>query len=351
MASTRISDIIVPELFTPYVQQVSAEKSALVASGALVREPSLDMAANEGSKVVNVPSFKDITNEAEDVGSDDPDTSSTPKKIGTSQELAPKLFRNASWSSMGLAALLAGASPFEMIGNRTAAFWAKRLQAAWLAYLAGIFADNDAAPAGTEHVQYDLTYSLLALNGGVFKDGLTNFSAEAMIDAAQTMGDASDELGLVWMHSVVAARAKKLNLIDAIPDSEGPIKFQTYLGHAVIIDDGMPASSGTYDTYLLAPGALRYGVGDLDAAAEGGPATEIDRKPAAGNGSGETILHNRNLWLPHLPGHKYAGTYPTGGPTNAATSNNLAAAGSWLRVFPERKQIKIARLRTREAAA
>ena len=51
----------------------------------------------------------------------------------------------------------------------------------------------------------------------------------------------------------------------------------------------------------------------------------------------------------HPAGHAYAGTPANGGPSNAATANNLAAAASWNRVYPERKQIKIARLRTTEA--
>ena len=50
----------------------------------------------------------------------------------------------------------------------------------------------------------------------------------------------------------------------------------------------------------------------------------------------------------HPTGNAYVGTPPAGGPSNAATTNNLAAAASWARVFSERKLIKIARLITRE---
>ena len=50
----------------------------------------------------------------------------------------------------------------------------------------------------------------------------------------------------------------------------------------------------------------------------------------------------------HPVGHAYVGTAPKGGPSNAATTNNLADAASWQRAFTERKQIKVARLITRE---
>jgi hypothetical protein len=50
-----------------------------------------------------------------------------------------------------------------------------------------------------------------------------------------------------------------------------------------------------------------------------------------------------------VTGHAYVGTAANGGPANGSGANNLAAAGSWNRVAAERKQVKIARLRTTEA--
>ena len=35
---TRISDVVVPEIFTPYVQQLTEEKSRLIQSGAVVSD-------------------------------------------------------------------------------------------------------------------------------------------------------------------------------------------------------------------------------------------------------------------------------------------------------------------------
>ena len=54
-------------------------------------------------------------------------------------------------------------------------------------------------------------------------------------------------------------------------------------------------------------------------------------------------------WIVHPMGHAYTGVAPDGGPSNLATVNNLAAATSWDRRKPQRKMVKIARLRTREA--
>ena len=56
--------------------------------------------------------------------------------------------------------------------------------------------------------------------------------------------------------------------------------------------------------------------------------TETDRKPDAGTGGGQDILYNRVEWVIHPSGNAYVGTAPAGGPSNAATANNLAAATS-----------------------
>lgn len=345
--TTRISDVIVPEIFNPYVQQMTEEKSRLIASGAVVRSAQLDQDLAGGGLTFKAPSFKDLDNEEENVSTDVADddftggsANSTPKKTGTSNEIAVRLSRNQSWSSSDLTAALAGVDPMNSIADRVSTYWARRLQAAFVATVNGIFADNNAAPAGTEHVQGDLTNDI---SGVSYSAGVTDFSAPAFIDAAVTMGDSMGDLTMVCVHSIVYARMQKNNLIDFIPDSRGETMIPTFLGRIVIVDDGVPSpSSGIYHTWLFGGGAALLGMGAPKVP------TETARKPDAGNGGGQEVLYNRVEWSIHPVGHKYAGTPANGGPSNAATANNLAHAASWQRVYPERKQIKIARLITRE---
>lgn len=337
---TKIADIVVPRRFTQYVRQTTEMKSRLVQSGAVVRDELLDSLLAGGGITFDVPSWKDLDNDDDNISSDDETTNATPAKIGTSQEVGVRLSRNKSWSSMDLTAALAGDDPLSVIVDKVAGYWARRLQAAFIATMTGVFADNAAAPSGSEHVQNDMTVDI---KGGSFVDGVTNFSAEALIDAATTMGDSMESLGLLFVHSVVYARMQKNNLIDFIPDSEGRVVIPTFLGRVVVVDDGMPLASGVAESWLFGAGAVRLGMSDPKVP------TEVDRKPDAGNGGGEERLYNRHEWMIHPVGNKYAGTAPNGGPSNAATANNLAAAASWQRVWPERKQIKIARLITRES--
>lgn len=343
---TQVSDVIVPEIFNPYVQQLTEEKSRLIQSGAAVRDPQLDAFLAGGGLTTNMPSMKDLDNEEENISSDQADDSytglnnnSTPRKTGTANEVGVRLSRNQSWSSADLTAVLMGNDPMSSIASRVATYWARRQQAAFVATMNGIFADNDAAPAGSEHSIGDLTNDV---SGTAYSSGVTDFSAPAFIDAAVTMGDSMGDLSLVAVHSIVYARMQKNNLIDFIPDARGEVTIPTFLGRVVIVDDGIPAVNGVYHTWLFGAGAVRVGMGAPKVP------TETKRDPDAGNGGGAEILYNRVEWLIHPNGHRYAGTPPNGGPSNAGTTNNLANAASWQRVYSERKQIKVARLITRE---
>ena len=343
--TTRVSDIIVPELFTPYAQNLTTEKSRLIQSGLISRSEVLDNFLAGGGLTIQMPSFKDLDNDAERVSTDtsvpfaDADASlpsgvarpPNPNKIGTLKEIAVRMSRNNSWSSSNLAATLAGANPMDAIASRVADYWIRRMQAAFVATWRGVIADNAANDSGD--------YAL-DISGASFQDGVTNFSAEAFLDAAQTMGDNQSILTAVMVHSVVYNRMMKNNLIDFIPDSEGRVNIPTFLGREVIVDDGMPRTGSVYDTWLFGAGATQMGIGSPPVP------TEVERKGGAGNGGGQDVLYNRVEWCIHPTGHAFVmSSIPDGGPANS----DLDDATSWDRRYPERKQIPFARLVTREA--
>lgn len=345
MAKVAISDIVVPEIFTPYAMRETEQKSRLVQSGAVVSDEEMNALLNGGGLTFEMPTYDDLDDSDENIANEaDPQVHGgpnepTPSGITAQPEISFRMERNKSWSASQLSKLLSGDDPLAAIGSRVSDYWVRRQQSLFIACMNGVFADNDAAPAGSEHVQGDMTVSLAGLNAGVYQAGLTDFSAEAFIDATLTMGDSMEDLTMVMMHSVVYARAQKNNLIDFIPDATGQIQIPTFLGREVIVDDGMPFSAGLYETWLFGAGAVVLGQGTPDVP------TEIQRIAGAGNGAGQEVLWNRVRWGIHPKGHAYVGATPSGGPTNAV----IAGAASWERRAAERKQIKIARLITRES--
>ena len=361
---TQVSDIVVPEIFTPYTQQLTEQKARLVQSGVLAMSDLIGNLLAGGGLTFNVPSFRDLDDDADNVSTDDVadiialSTSagtpafpasfndSIPLKIETDTEVAVRLSRNQSWSSADLAEALAGADPQEAVANRVAFYWVRRLQSVFIATFQGVSKDNGVNDSG------DYSNDIA---GASFVDGVTNFSAEAFLDAAVTMGDSMEDLTAVMVHSIVFNRMQKNNLIDFIPDARGEVTIPTFLGREVIIDDQMPngtgavrgdgtaGNAGVFETWLFGAGAAQWGQGSPKVP------TAVAREEAAGNGGGQEILHSRREWSLHPVGHAYIGTAPNGGPGNGTGATDLNIATSWNRVFPERKQIKFARLITRES--
>ncbi len=356
--ATQITDVVVPEVFSPYIQQLTEEKTRLIQAGVIARDEMLDDLLSGGGLTFETPSYRDL--DADDsTGSDRVSTDTSvpfagpydssgatvalpagqafepnPQKIQTDSEIAVRLNRNQSWSSSDLASALAGADPMDAIGQRVSTYWARRLQRIFVAQMNGIIKDNIANDSG----DYENDIS-----GASFSDGVTNFSSAAFLDAAVTMGDSQEDLTAVMVHSIVYNRMQKNNLIDFIPDARGETKIPFFLGRQVIVDDGMPRNGSVYDTWLFGAGQMRLGVGSAKVP------VETKRDPGAGNGGGQETLYTRNEWCMHFVGHAYTGTASGGGPGNGTGANELNNATSWNRVYPERKQIKFARLVTREA--
>lgn len=342
MTTTRISDVVVPEIFGPYVQQLTQDKSRLIRSGAVTVSQPLSAALAGGGLTFNEPSFQDLDDVEENQSTDDPDQKSTPNKIGSATEIQVRLSRNNSWGSMNLTADLAGVDPMQAIANRVSDYWVRREQAIFVATMQGVFANNAKAPNENEfHVQNDMVYDI---SGTAFANGATNFSASAFIDTTATMGDSMEELKLIMVHSITYARMLKNNLIDFVADAVNPnaTNVPTFLGRMVIVDDKMPHKDGVFESWLFGAGAIQIGNGSPKVP------VEVESAPSSGNGAGGEILYSRKELVLHPAGHAFVATSAKGGPSNGSTVGNLANELSWRRVFKERKQIQIARLVTRE---
>ena len=94
MAGTTLQDVIVPELFNPYVINRTMELSALVQSGIIVNNTEFDALASQASPMVNMPFFEDLTGESEQVieGTDLNDN-----KITSNKDVAVILRRAKMW--------------------------------------------------------------------------------------------------------------------------------------------------------------------------------------------------------------------------------------------------------------
>lgn len=326
---TKLTDVIVPELFTQYVLEATKEKSELIASGAIEDNPQLNQLVNGGGTTLQMPKWNDLTGESQ-VFSESADIETD--KITSHKEIATLLLRAKAWSAHDLAAALAGDDPMKRIADRVAAWWVRDEKRIVMSILQGVFGASTMAG----HV-LDIT-----------SDTDTKISGKAVLDAKQLMGDAADDLTLIYMHSAVFTELQKQQLIAYVQPANANIRIPTYLGYNVICDDSAPVTLGTpasggnpatpdvFTTYLLSRGCIQRGTGTPP----GFVATETARNAK----KSVDELYNRQAKVLHPKGMSWIASASD---ITAETPSNseLATGTNWQLAAAESKQVGMVALK------
>jgi hypothetical protein len=333
MATLR-SDIIIPEVFTPYVIEQTTQRDAFLASG--VVQPLAELNATEGGDFINVPFWKANLSGDFEVLTDS--TSLIPGKIQADKQVGVILHRGRAFESRDLAALAAGADPMAAIGAKIADYIANQRQKDLLSCLAGVFG---AVEDTTGAAFIDLT-----IDGGT-GDTPTVLSPRHVAEAKSLLGDQGDKLTAIAMHSKVYYDLVERKAIDYVATTDargttttqsggslvaaygGSVEVPTYCGLRVIVsDDVQTEGSGStteYATYFFTQGAIASGE-------QMAMQTETDRDILAKSDAMSIDLH----YVYHPVGAKWGVT--TTNPTRA----QLATVGNWSKVY-ETKNLGIVR--------
>ncbi len=332
MALTQLADAIDNEIYLEHFLLRKKNCSALFDSGVVVEDESirLQLEQQSGCDII-LPYWNDLDDSKEaQISSDDPALACDPCKADMGQERAIKHTRTKQWSAASLVKACAAGDPLDVFTSQSAEWWARSTQRHLLAQLEGIAAHNMVVDNG------DMTFDAVVNGVG----GSTVFDGANFIQALATMGDCSNSLTAVVMHSVVYHNLLTNNIITFIPESETNRNIATYMGARVIVDDNLPVDgSGNYTSYIFGTGAFSY------APARHDNAIVIDRDECAGNGEGVETLYTRHHYVLHPRGFSFDRTANGGIAGNSPTNPEEANPDFWSRVFP-RKNIPLAFLVT-----
>ena len=327
MADTKISDVIVPEVFNQYVVERTSDLARFYMGGIVSNNAELDALASQGGKLVNMPFWDDLTGDDEllsDSGA------LTVNPITSGQDIAALHMRGKAWGVNDLAKALSGDDPMAAVGNMVADFWARKYRTLAIQSLVGVLADNVTTNSGD--MINDIAVEAIASHTAD-----TKFSAEALIDGLATFGDSIGGVVGIAFHPDVYYNMQKLDLISFQKESQGDSVVETYRGLRVVVDRTLPTVAGStdgtkYTTVLFGEGALGLGQGSAPVP------TETDRDSLAGS----DILITRSHFLMHPRGVKFNSTTVVGHtPSNA----ELALTANWSRVY-ERNNVRIASIVT-----
>lgn len=312
MPVTKIADVVQPDLFAQYVIDKTTEKSEIMNAGVVENNAELNRLITGGGTILTMPKWNDLSGKSQVLDDTNP---ITVNNITSKSELATLLIRANAWGAHELAGALAGDDPMKAIAERVADWWVRDEKSNIMSILNGVFASA----------------SMSGLVKDITSDTNKAISANAVLDAKQLMGDASDLLTMIYMHSATFTELQKQNVIQFIPISESKISIPTYLGYRVVCDDSAPVdtsgSTPKYTTYLLARGAIQRGIGT--------PATltqvETDRDSL---GSTDYLI-NRQAKVLHPKGISWIGGANITGPT--PSDAELATGTNWNRVSDIKK--------------
>ena len=335
MATLR-SDIIIPEVFTPYVIEQTTQRDAFLASG--VVQPMAELNATEGGDFINVPFWKANLSGDFEVLSDS--SSLTPGKITADKQVGVILHRGRAFEARDLAALAAGADPMAAIGAKIADYVANQRQKDLLSCLGGVF--GSLGTNSSSAAFFGLTID------GESGDTPTVLSPRHVAEARALLGDQGDKLSAICIHSKVYYDLVERKAIDYVTETDarltssvtdfvggsiapayGNPTVPTYMGLRVIVSDDVQTdgsgSSTEYATYFFTQGAVASGE-------QMAMQTETDRDILAKSDAMSIDLH----YCYHPVGAKWAVT--TTNPTRA----QLETVGNWSKVY-ELKNLGIVR--------
>ena len=334
MAMTVRSDVIIPEIFTPYVLEATTQRDAFLQSG--VVQPLAELNATEGGDFVNIPFWKANLSGDFEVLSDS--ASLTVGNITADKQIGVILHRGRAFESRDLAALAAGSDPQAAIGDKLGAYIANQRQKDLIQCLSGVFGSLNANTSSSAF--FGLTID------SETTDTPTVLSPRHVAEARALLGDQGEKLTAMCVHSKVFYDLVERRAIDYVSTDDargtsttqsggsmgaayGTVDVPTYMGLRVIVSDDVETTgSGAtteYGTYFFTEGAVASGE-------QAGTQIETDRDILSKSNALSVDLH----YVYHPVGAKWGVT--TTNPTRA----QLATASNWSKVY-ETKNIGMVR--------
>lgn len=344
MASTVRGNVIIPEVFTPYLTEASTVRNSFIMSGVVTPLDALNV--NEGGDTVVIPNWKaNLTGDAERLTDT---TSMTPGNITADKQIGVVLHRGRAWGARDLASMAAGSNAMNAIGDKSADYITNEQQKDLIAALNGVFGALGSSNSGA-------AFADLCVDASGSSE--TNLGPRQIAAAEVILNEDADKLGAIVMPPQVYADLKERKAIDFVSATDARVTASTaaagsitalnafggsvaaaytanlavpfYMGMRVIRSKDLPKSgSGSttkYACYVMGTGAV--GTGQQAALR-----TDTDRDILALESVMAVDWHN----VYHPLGSRYIG------PVNP-TRAELATAANWQKVF-ETENIGIVRI-------
>lgn len=339
-AATEIAQLWTPDIWIRGLTEKMRHFPALVNSPIVKRTPEFDSLAGGGGITINIPYFRDITDQA-----DAPQVENTEpayQAIGSGKQIAPICNRETANNVTALAAAVSGSEPVEEIVGQLARRRLKQRQLVMENILAGIFGFSN-APGGAGALQ--------ANRNDVFSETGANPGANQLIstfnvvDTIALLGELADTTmgGGIFMHPTIRASLIKQDqiafthysqqsgtLLTGEVPGNGAGMVEYYKGYRVFVSVNLVRAANVsgfvFATYIFAPGVFAWG----EKPQVGGPLNQPVIDVASLNywaqaPSNVANIYDRTRFILHPNGMRWVG-FPAG---QSAANAEFATAANW----------------------
>lgn len=311
---------------------------AMLNSGAVVDDATVAGLIANGSDTYTMPFYNALSGTPDNYDGQTNITASAP--TGTAMSGIVYGRAHGFTSRDFIADFNSGADPMAVITSKVAKWWRTYEQSVLLGELNAVFGITGNAD-WTKH-----TFDVTATGSTVADANLIDETSIA--DAMQlACGDMASQFSLAIMHSKVANRLAKLQLLNYRKYTD-PMGIERQLpiadinGLTVIVDDAVGVTASTsvtgayeYDTFLMGTGAVRRASAPVERP------VEVARDAATNGGQDTLYTRIRKTLMPY--GFSY--TKPTTGYTSSPTDAQLFATANWS-IVENPKAIALAKIRT-----
>lgn len=244
-----------PEVFAEYMAEQPTWNDRILASGVLVQDNEIMNLIGDRGNVATLPFYVPIDEEESQALNNDGETNNVPVEISGKKQTAMLIQRMKAWKAKDFTRELTGADPLQHVGNSVAGYYRQVRTRDLMSII-----DATLSLSEMESHITDLSTTETPSSENKIDDTTLIFAQQ------KALGDSSENMGLLILHSYVYARYKAMGLVDynkyTINNAiEREVELPTIGGFIPVVTDRFTVDTTKpavpiYKTYMLGTGSI-----------------------------------------------------------------------------------------------
>lgn len=246
-----------PEVFSGYMAEQPTWNDAIINSGILVQDSTIMDLIGEKGNVATLPFYVPIDEAESQALNNDGETDNTPVEISGKKQTAMLIQRMKAWKAQDFTKELTGADPMTHVANSVAGFYRQTRVRDLMAIVDAVLSLK-----GMENHITDLSEQT---GTGAVTDANKVDETTLIFAQQKALGDSSEKMGLLFLHSYMYAKYKALGLVDynkyTVSNAlAGDVNLPSIGGFIPVVSDRFTADTSkqnvVYKTYMIGEGSI-----------------------------------------------------------------------------------------------